>query len=82
MNVIFNSGWIRQPTFLKNKLYGCSIGFLGMDGSGQSLERRYHLNIWIETEYWVQDRYTTLLAMDRKVDANCVVLEFKLSDKI
>ena len=53
-----------------------------MDGSGQSLERRYQLNIWIETEYWVQDRYTALLEMDRKVDANCVVLEFKLSDKI
>ena len=47
-----------------------------MDGSGQSLERRYQLNIWVETEYWVQDRYSTLLEMDRKVDANCVFSEF------
>jgi hypothetical protein len=48
-----------------------------MDGSGQSLERRYQLNIWVETEYWVQDRYSTLLEMDRKVDANCVFSEFR-----
>ena len=50
-----------------------------MDGSGQSLERRYQLNIWVETEYWVQDRYSTLLEMDRNVDANCVISEFRLS---
>ncbi len=50
-----------------------------MDGSGQSLERRYQLNIWVETEYWVQDRYSALLEMDRKVDANCVFSEFRLS---
>ena len=50
-----------------------------MDGSGQSLERRYQLNIWVETEYWDQDRYSTLLEMDRKVDANCVYSEFTLS---
>ena len=50
-----------------------------MDGSGQSLERRYQLNIWVETEYWVQDRYSTLLEMDRKVDANRVFSEFRLS---
>ena len=53
-----------------------------MDGSGQSLERRYHLNIWIETEYWMQDRYLALVKMDRDIDANCVFLEFKLRDKI
>ena len=52
-----------------------------MDGSGQSLERRYQLNIWVETEYWVQDRYSTLLEMDRKVDAQSVLLEFKLRDE-
>jgi hypothetical protein len=50
-----------------------------MDGSGQSLERRYQLNIWVETEYWVQDRYSALLEMDRKVDDNCVFSEFRLS---
>ena len=50
-----------------------------IDGSGQSLERRYQLNIWVETEYWVQDRYSALLEMDRKVDANCVFSEFRLS---
>ena len=53
-----------------------------MDGSGQSLERRYQLNIWVETEYWMQDRYSALVEMDRNVDANCIVLEFKISDEI
>ncbi len=51
-----------------------------MDGSGQSLERRFRLSIWVETRIWMQDRYTTLFEMDRKVDANCVYLEFTLSD--
>ena len=53
-----------------------------MDGSGQSLERRYQLKIWVETEYWMQDRYSALIEMDRNVDANCIVLEFKISDEI
>jgi len=52
-----------------------------MDGSGQSLERRYHLNIWVETEYWMQDRCSALSEMDRKVDAQSVLLEFKLRDE-
>ena len=52
-----------------------------MDGSGQSLERRYLLNIWVETEYWMQDRYSALVEMDRNTDANCIVLEFKISDE-
>ena len=51
-----------------------------MDGSGQSLERRYKLNIWVETEYWMQDRYSALVETNRIVDANCIVLEFKVSD--
>ena len=53
-----------------------------MDGSGQSLERRYQLSIWVETEYWMQDRYSALVEMDRNVDANCIVLEFKTSQDI
>ena len=53
-----------------------------MDGSGQSLERRYQLNIWVETEYWMQDRYSALVEMDRNMDANCIVLEFKTSEDI
>ena len=51
-----------------------------MDGSGQSLERRYQLNIWVETEYWMQDRYTTLVESDRNVDARCVYQEFTLQE--
>ena len=53
-----------------------------MDGSGQSLERRYQLNIWVETEYWMQDRYSALVEMDRNIDANCIVLEFEINDEI
>ena len=56
--------------------------FQMMDGSGQSLERRYQLSIWVETEYWMQDRYSALVEMDRNVDANCIVLEFKISEDI
>ena len=51
-----------------------------MDGSGQSLERRYQLNIWVETEYWMQDRYITLVESDRNVDAKCVYQEFTIRD--
>ena len=53
-----------------------------MDGAGQSLERRYQLNIWVETQYWMQDRYSALVEMNRKFDANCIVLEFKIYDEI
>ena len=53
-----------------------------MDGSGQSLERRYQLSIWVETEYWMQDSFSALVEMDRNVDANCIVLEFKISEDI
>ena len=53
-----------------------------MDGSGQSLERRYQLSIWVETEYWMLDRYSVLIEMNRNLDANCIVLEFKISEDI
>ena len=69
-------------TFVKILNYYKSIDIQRMDGSGQSLERRYQLNIWVETEYWMQDRYSALVEMDRNVDANCIVLEFKISDEI
>ena len=69
-------------TFVKNIHYYESIDIQTMDGSGQSLERRYQLNIWVETEYWMQDRYSALVEMDRNVDANCIVLEFKINDEI
>ena len=52
-----------------------------MDGSGQSLERRYQLNIWVETKYWMQDRYSKLVDLDRCVDANCIYLEFMTKEK-
>ena len=51
-----------------------------MDGTGQSLEQRYQLNIWIETEYWMKDRYTTLVELDRIVDAKSVYLEFTIQE--
>ena len=59
-----------------------SICIQTMDGSGQSLERRYQLKIWVETEYWMQDRYSALIEMDRNVDAHCIALEFKVCDEI
>ena len=71
-----------RVAFVKNLPYYLSIDIQMMDGSGQSLERRYQLNIWVETEYWMQDRYSALVEMDRNIDANCIVLEFKISDEI
>ncbi|WP_216725519.1 hypothetical protein [Synechococcus sp. KORDI-52] len=47
-----------------------------MDGSGQNLERRYRLEIWRETVYWMQARCSDLNELDRKRDATSIVLEF------
>jgi hypothetical protein len=55
--------------------------FRSMDGSGQSLECRYQLNIWVETKYWMQDRYSKLVDLDRNVDANCIYLEFMTNER-
>ena len=49
-----------------------------LDGSGQNLERRYHLEIWRETVYWMQARCTDLEELDRKRDAASIYTEFRL----
>ena len=50
-----------------------------LDGSGQNLERRYHLEIWRETNYWIQARCRDLHELDRERDAASIYSEFRLS---
>ena len=49
-----------------------------MDGSGQNLERRYRLEIWRETVYWMQTRCSDLEELDRERDAASIYTEFRL----
>ena len=50
-----------------------------MDGSGQNLERRYRLEVWRETDSWMQTRCSDLVELDRERDAASIYLEFHLS---
>ena len=49
-----------------------------LDGSGQNLERRYRLEIWRETVYWMQTRCNDLEGLDRERDAASIYTEFRL----
>ena len=49
-----------------------------LDGSGQNLERRYHLEIWRETVYWMETRCSDLQELDREGDAASIYMEFRL----
>ena len=49
-----------------------------LDGSGQNLERRYHLEVWRETVYWMQARCRDLQELDRERDAASIYREFRL----
>ena len=49
-----------------------------LDGSGQNLERRYHLEVWRETVYWMQARCSDLQELDRERDAASIYTEFRL----
>ena len=49
-----------------------------LDGSGQNLERRYHLEVWRETVYWMQARCSDLQGLDREGDAASIYMEFRL----
>ena len=49
-----------------------------LEGSGQNLERRYRLEIWRETVYWMQTRCSDLEELDRERDAASIYTEFRL----
>jgi hypothetical protein len=49
-----------------------------MDGSGQNLERRYRLEVWRETDGWMESRCSDLVELDRERDAASIYLEFRL----
>ena len=49
-----------------------------LDGSGQNLERRYRLEVWRETVYWMQTRCSDLENLDRERDAASIYTEFRL----
>jgi len=49
-----------------------------LDGAGQNLERRYRLVLWSETDQWMQVRCADLIEKDRKNDAACLFLEFRM----
>ena len=49
-----------------------------LDGSGQNLERRFHLEVWRETVYWMQARCSDLQELDRGGDAASIYMEFRL----
>ena len=51
-----------------------------LDGSGQNLERRYHLEVWRETVYWMQARCSDLQELDRERDAASIYTEFRLKN--
>ena len=52
-----------------------------LDGSGQNLERRYHLEVWRETVYWMQARCSDLQELDRQRDAASIYTEFRLKGR-
>ena len=49
-----------------------------LDGSGQNLERRYHLEVWRETVYWMQARCSDLRELAREGDAASIYMGFRL----
>ena len=49
-----------------------------LEGSGQNLERRYRLEVWRETDSWMQSRWSDLVELDRERDAASIYLEFRL----
>ena len=49
-----------------------------LEGSGQNLERRYHLEVWRETVCWMQARCSDLQELDRERDAASIYMEFRL----
>ena len=49
-----------------------------MDGSGQNLERRYRLEVWRETDGWMESRCSDLVELDRERDAASIYHEFRL----
>lgn len=49
-----------------------------LDGSGQKLERRYRMEVWKETVYWMQSRCSDLEELDRERDAVSIYTEFRL----
>jgi hypothetical protein len=49
-----------------------------MDRSGQNLERRYRLEVWRETDGWMESRCSDLVELDRERDAASIYLEFRL----
>ena len=49
-----------------------------LDGSGQNLGRRYRLEVWRETVYWMQARCSVLQELDRERDAASIHMEFRL----
>tara|TARA_B100000073_G_C23377922_1_gene429770 strand:+ start:283 stop:456 length:174 start_codon:yes stop_codon:yes gene_type:complete len=51
-----------------------------LDGAGQNLERRYRLVLWSETDQWMQIRCADLIERNRKNDAVCLYLEFRMRD--
>ena len=51
-----------------------------LDGSGQNLERRYHLEIWRETVSWMETRCSDLQELDRERDAASIYTEFRLKN--
>ena len=50
-----------------------------MDGSGQNLERRYRLEVWRETDSWMQARCSDLVELNREGDAASIYLEFRMA---
>ncbi|MCB4406893.1 hypothetical protein FZZ85_03815 [Synechococcus sp. MU1642] len=59
-------------------LYSKNDACRSLDGSGQNLERRYRLEIWRETVYWMQSRCCDLRDLDRERDAASIYTEFRL----
>ena len=68
---------IKGKTHLHCLDFECDSG-RALDGSGQNLERRYHLEIWRETVYWMETRCSDLQELDREGDATSIYTEFRL----
>lgn len=51
-----------------------------MDGSGQSLERRFRLMVWSETMSWAQSRCSDLSNSRQSAEALSLHQEFFLVD--
>ncbi len=67
----------------QTKMNSCCLDWIGdagraLDGSGQNLERRYRLEIWRETVYWMQTRCSDLEELFRDPAATEIYTEFRL----